>query len=262
MKRIGTPTVIALSIATLGIYSFIWLACRRNEITDQYKIKLPSNGWIIASAILVYLGSFSAMAVILSFMLGLIPSVWVTITIAIAPFILAYVLGLWFITHFGAAIARITGGRIPLWWTILLYLPLYTFVLFVYQFFINRLSVAPPKLAKHTGPTIQFTALSVVAAALLYTLTFASYKDLPRDLETAKSQTPQMSQIIKDASALSQKADQLQKEYDSCLAALERKYPGELTSENEAAYQTSYEACEEIRIEQNNTVEQYKNIGR
>lgn len=262
MKKIRTFHVITLSIITLGIYSYIWLIGRRNELAEQYKITLPRSGWIIASALAVYLGSFVAMAAILLFVLGVLSSVWVATALAIAPFALAYLLGLRFIIPFGAAIAKITGERIPLWWTILLFIPLYTFVIFVYQYFINRLPVDPPKAAKITGPTPRFIMSWSAVAILMYAMLVFNYKDLPRDLEIAKSQTPQLSQIIKDASALSQKAERLQKEYDSCIVNLEKKYPGELTKENEAAYQAGYDTCEEIRIEQNNTVEQYQNIGQ
>lgn len=262
MKRINSASVAALSLITIGIYSFVWLVKRRNEIVAEYKISLPSNGWVIGSAIASYAGTFIASTAIFLYVLNVVPSMQTTLAIVLAPFVVAYALGLWFMVPFSAAVANITGGRVPQWWTFLFYIPLYTLVAVVYQFFFNRITTKPPKTEKPVGPTPRFIALSFVGAVLAYSLFVVSYKDFPQDLDTVKSQTPALSQLVSEATELTKKADQLQQKHTACVTDLDKKYPGKLTSENEAAYQAGRDQCEQIRIEKDNTLEKINNLGK
>lgn len=262
MKRIGTTTVIALSIVTLGIYSFIWLGLRGKELAQNYKINMPSIGWIIASAVVIYLGTFVGSAAIMAFILGAPITVRTTVIAMVAPLVLGYTLALPFIIPFAKNLVSITGGKLPLWWTALFYLPLFTFVIGVYQFFINRIEATPPKHDTTAGPTPRFIFISFAAAIVLYALYILNYKDFPSDLETARSQTPSLSSMIEQATTLSKKAETLKQQHTDCLANLEKKYPGELTKENEPGYQAGYEKCENIRRERDKTTEQLNNLGR
>lgn len=253
MKKISTAKVIVLSIVTLGVYTLIWLAKRRNEMVSEYKVKLPSNAWLVVFASLLALAIVTLITTAVLFALNIIGSVWTTIWLSVASLALPFALGLWWVIRFGKIFSKIVGGRVPLWWTIVFYIFLATHIIPVYQYFINRKTAKRGAYAEQVGPTRRFIVVSAIVAALFLILEIASWADLPatfNQMRTAFSETSQQDlQLI-------EKTYTLLKQHDACVNQLNIDYPDKyISAEDEAAYIKAYDACESIRLEQNAAVE-------
>jgi len=246
MKKIALWKVIVLSIVTLGIYSIIWLARRRNELVDNYQQKVPSWLWlVIPGAISIAL---IVPAVIFTFLLisndQLIQAL-LLIGIVSLLLLASAIICLWWVWRFSSAMSRVIEGRVPTIWAFLIYLFLGVALIYVHQFYINR--YATDKIStKNVGPSTKFIVLTVVAIVASVILSGASSASMPDD----------SFQKLQENSAVGEKANRLIVDYTTCTDTLQKDYP-EVTVENEAAYNKAYDVCNKIRIEQNAAANRY-----
>lgn len=255
MKKIALWKVILLSIVTLGIYSIVWLARRRNELVDNYQQKVPSWLWlVIPSAICL---AIAVPAVFLTFAFassGELMPILVMLGVLGILLLASAAICIWWMWHFSSAMARVIENRVPTVWALLIYLFLGTAITYVHQFYINRYSTDKVS-EKNVGPSTKFIVLTVLAIVASVVLSSVSSATMPNDFENLQEGST-VQQTTADDEELRQKAENLLVEYNTCVDSLETNYP-EVTVDNEAAYTEAYNTCDAIRAEQNEAAKQY-----
>lgn len=252
MKKIAVWKVLVLSIVTAGIYTIIWLARRRNELVENYGQKVPHWLWILLPS-LIALVLFFPLIIVLALLvkdpaLLAASATWGSVALFVVPFIIS----IWWITKFSQAAARVVANRVPAGWAVFLYILCGFFTSGVQQFFFNR--YAKKTLPKEqVGPSVRFVILSSIAITVSLIVNIWSFTTFPGDYEQLKVDLTHNAELL-------EKVNRLATEYDACIEKLERDHPGDLTAENEAAYNQAYDACEEIRIEQNKAADEYNRL--
>lgn len=243
MKKIAVWKVIVLSIITLGIYTIVWFARRRDELVMHYDAKIPHWLWLV-TPILLALTAFLPLLILagaLSFVINdplLVMSLGTSILVLV-PLLIS----IWWISRFGAAVAQLTKGQVPTVWTVLLYIFWGFMIAAIHQHYFNRVTVKKMPSNTDTGPSQKFVTLSVIAIAISLLTSVSSFMSLPADYNKAQQQFQGM---MSDSEATEFK--KLTEEYQTCVSALDADYP-KLTEENEKAYNTAYDQCDAIRVE-------------
>jgi hypothetical protein len=230
-------------VVTFGLYQIVWLIRRRNEIVRVYKLPLPQWWWLFAPsfAALACFGLFIVLALTeqsaLAIAIGLI--------IALPTVFASIALTIWWVWRFGKAAAYVTNGKVTATWTMLFYLFAGLAMVFFLQYYFNgaqsakELNGAP--MSKPSKKFVVWATITIVANISLYAgmnLVSAFYLE---DTELTR---------------LGERVDKLTSQYDSCIDRLDRKYV-EVTAANEADYNAAHDHCEDIRIRQNNAVDEY-----
>ncbi len=246
MKKIRVWKVVFLNLITLHIYGIIWLARRRNEMVKHQKMTLPHWLWLVVPFATVAI-SIVAVGTIAIFMMTEEQVVLILIPAIIVPAVIAFAISIWWILQFGRAANRATKGRVPAMWTVLYWIFLGNIAIFMLQYWINR----TPKGNVRQHPSRRFIVWSVTAFLVVSVISVVDFiyvisiDNWPSaDIEKAR-----------EIDNLGKKASELNTRYLECIERLNLKYP-ELTAMQEADYNKGYAACEQIRLEQNRTVEQ------
>lgn len=252
LTKLRVSKVTLLLVITLGIYGLIWLAMRRNEIVERYKIQLPP-WWLVVlpiAALLpaVFVATYVSVA-LLPLRAGIITATFIDLVI----FSVACGVSFWWMQRFASAVEQITAGKMPVRWTMLYWTFTMVGVIIVLQHFFNSL---PNKKYKSRArqPSRQFIVLSVLSFAITTLVSTAFFigvlfltTDTPTESESA------------EITKLSKQADLLSKKYNYCTSQLDEKYPS-VSPEQEAEYGKGYDACENIRLEQNAAAEKATNL--
>lgn len=255
ITKISTPKLIFLFIITLGLYSLLWLAQRRNEIVETYKIPLPRWQWIVLPELIIPIfavGFGYAMGSVLPYTIAMIATILPVLVLSIA-----YLgISIWWFIKFGSAVERVTNGRLTALWVFLYWFFLSFGVMFVVQYYLNK---APKKTKLPEKPTqrpsTKFVTGSIIAFSTVYALATIAGAIIGFTSSITGDSTERDAQI----SQLSKKADLLNKQYEHCWAELEKKYP-EVAPEDEAAYLEEYDACEKVRLEQNEAADKVNEL--
>ncbi len=241
--------VVFLCIITFGIYGIFWLAWRRNEIVKYYNIPLPHWGWLAIPALILLPGS---LIVAVTASLSLPENVALASALCFVALAATTLLGisLWWMSKFGAAVEKITNGRMPASWVMLYWYFTGFCMVAALQYFFNQLP-AKNKLRKSTQqPSKRFVAVSigifimVGIASMAVAVGVILYTTPGQDSST----TREIERLNKEATLLSKK-------YDYCIAQLDKEYP-EVSPDQEADYMREYDACEAIRLQQNAKVDE------
>jgi hypothetical protein len=260
MKKIPVWKVILLSIVTLGVYSFVWLALRRTEIEKTYGLKTPHWLWL-ALPYIITLATVIPLAIIGAILAIGNPQLFTAVILTgLVIAVLPTFITVWWIARFGAAAAKVIGGRVPTAWAIVLYLICGFVTVPIYQFYFNRFATA--KLpTKKVGPSVKFIALSVALIAVSIASNAFSTRDMLNDLQQMQQDMTTQQQNTQKANDLQHQAAQLDQQYQACLHNLENDF---YMSEpaDEARYNQAYDECEAIRIDQNRAVDAFEQLNK
>lgn len=254
IKKIRIWKMIGLYIITFGIYGFVWIARRRNEIQKHYKLPVPHWLWLIipsAAGILLLI----PIAVVVYGTTSRMENVSITIMGLMAiTIIVAFGISLWWMWKYGGAIEKITRGRVPLMWTMGYWIVLGPITLFMHQYYFNRIPASVNLKAKTKyEPTKNLVIIFIILAVISWGISIAFTTFTPNNNdEWAASQ-----QKIRELDHKAFEAEHLNTQYNECIDRLNKTYPGELMIEDEAAYTKSYDTCESIRLKQNTAADAY-----
>lgn len=257
MKKISVRKVILLSIVTLGIYAIIWLACRRNELVQNYNQKLPHWLWLVipgAAAIGLAVPLFLLVLQIKDPAQAFLLIMTGTAVLSLVPFAIS----VWWVARYGAAVSKITAGRVPTVWTVLLYI-FWGFVIApVHQYYFNRFPTEKiPAKSDFVNPSRKFVTLSAIAITISFVLTIFSLASIPGDYQKIQQDIKQTQQDATKNEDLLHRSEALLAEYQGCIDKLESDFPGDITVEEEAVYNEAYDECEAIRVEQTEAADAY-----
>lgn len=256
IKKISIRKMIGLQIITLGTYSIFWLAQRRNEIVSTYKLPLPHWLWLVlpplAGTLLVFLIPTITFAYgqTLQDLIALITVLLILLMLTVAA------IYCWWMIRFGQAVAKITEGRIPLGWTLVFWIILNNGVIFVHQYYFNRMPHKTALSTRHHTPTKKFIVTSgvilIVASIMIVvgSIALVNYLNNSSDWSATESEAREIDHKAAEANRLLNK-------YNECIKRLDEQYPGELMIEEVTAYNEAYAICEEIRLLQHAAVDEY-----
>lgn len=250
--------MIGLYIVTLGIYGFVWMARRRNEIVKNDKIVIPHWLWIVLPPIVGLLAIIPITFLVygtIQKLDGLIPIV-LMFTVLIAVTIFA--VNIWWMWRFGRAVMRVTQGRLTPIWIVAYWIMAGPVALFIIQYHFNRIQKKQSVASKPKyRPSKKFVTVSSIVLALLAVFSVASLYTQEWDI----TKDPDIMKMQNDAKFIDKKANKanhLLDEYNRCIEDLNNKYPGaELTPEEEPGYNRDYANCELIREKQNQAAEEF-----
>lgn len=252
MPKIRLQKLILLTIFTVGIYSLVWLARRRDEIVKQYKAKIPHWTWLIVPSIAILALTFPVALIAYGGTMSAEGTAAIIIGFYLLACLAAYGISIWWMWGFGKYAANLTEGRVSRTWIMLLWIFTGVGVIFALQYYFNRTKkVKDIETEPKFKPSKKFIVLSSIAIAISLGLSVASFMLIPgEDLSTLTSEGREIDKKFEES-------ERLFKSYNECLAQLEADYPGELTLENEDAYRADYDACERIRVKQNAAADAY-----
>lgn len=242
MKKISVWLVILLTLVTFGIYAIFWAGRNRDYIVknDNKAGYIPKWLWLIAIPLGVGVVLITSIMLIVLATIGIMDADVAMISIYVAmvgSLVIPLAIGLWWLWYFGAAIQKITQGRIGRIWTLFLYVLAGPFVVAFHQYYINRLDQNEKGVVYATGPgVIVITAVLALISIPSYALSFTSFY-VSMDQTRTLIQTSQMN---------AREANRLSEIYTACVTQLEIDFPGDLTAENEQQYNAAYETCNEI----------------
>ncbi|MEO7904539.1 MAG: hypothetical protein ABIR91_01950 [Candidatus Saccharimonadales bacterium] len=233
------------------MYGIVWTAKRRNEMVRDYKLSVPHWFWLVLPVVII-VGLLGAL-IVTSLVLDMdgASATLLFFAFTIIALIASFGISIWWMWRFGKAAEAITQGRIGADWVLAHWIILGTTVLFILQYQFNR-ALDPPVREKIYKPSAKFIKWSVVAFAVALLLGVVS------EIYSPGSQSfDLMFQEAIGGDQLRQKSDALLTQYNQCTEALDADYPGELTVDNEAAYDIDYAHCEDLRVKQNAAADAY-----
>lgn len=254
LAKIRVRRVVALTVATLGVYGIVWLAKRRNEIVNNHKLPIPHWLWIVLPILLT-------LAFVLPFavLLAAINTSTEVVTLWICGFLLlgtlvSWGVCIWWMFAFGRAIGRITSGRLTMQWVVLHWIVWGPFVAGVVQYYLNRVSSKTLDKKQRFRPSQKFTSLSTVSFVAVAALSVMSSWAYPDFFSLIDQQWLTESQEI---DRKLKETEDLSRQHTECVGRMHRDYP-EVTFANEESYRQVYDACERLRIRQNEAVDEYE----
>lgn len=247
MKKINLWIVLLLTIVTFGIYGIVWIIKRRAEMIRAYKQVIPHWWWLIAPLVVfAVVTALTLLSIELEWSDAAITALSLSFFVILGAAAVISIVWMW---KFSKAAAYITGGRVPAGWSLALYLLTGGLLPLFLQYYFNRApEAAALKKAPAAKPSGKFIALAIAAMIL----SLGSSAAIAATGEYGDFQDPKLQQY-------GEQADRLFAEYNDCIDQLNTEY-AEVTLENEAAYNTGYDACEEIRFEQHEAVKKYNDL--
>lgn len=187
MKKIPLWKVIALSIITLGIYTIVWFALRRNELMNVSGQKLPHWLWLILPTFTGVVLWFASLIVIYS----TTPNDpgrqydWMVLSTFSFLVLIPFSISLWWVDRFGQEVQHITGNHVPVLWTMLIYFFLGPAVILVHQYYFNRMPDTK-KVQVTSGPTRRFTIVMSFVVGIAAILAINSWVSFPEDYRQSR----------------------------------------------------------------------------
>lgn len=254
MKQIRIWKMIGLYIITLGIYGIVWLALRRNEMVERYKLRVPHWLWLVLPMLIPFVIVFPVAYIVYGITSQSSSTALILYGILLLGILVAGGISLWWMYRFGRAAQLITEGKVPLVWTMIYAIFLWPIMFFMLQYYFNRSSKSVNvKTSPQYKPSKNFVILSIALLVVTAPVTVLGTLQLPESLkEGASIQTGG-----KEIDSLLKETEQLAQDHKKCVDKLEADYPGDLTVEDEPAYTKAYDSCEEIRVKQHDKVDEY-----
>ncbi len=242
--------MIVLQIVTLGFYEFYWLAVQKKYVERTTKDTLPSTNWLIVAAVLMFI--YFVFSVWHLFIPGDdVKNELITLSLIVLFGFASIIIHLIWSIFFYIAANKIIGDRVKLVWLIV-YLITFRVSSLIAQFYANRKPNPKTKV-----PSTRFITISVVLLAFAYIIipiivTIGMVFYIGQAVYTTNAAI--------ESDALYQEYDRkaivLDKQYAGCLEALDEDFPVVAIDDTEAkAYLAAYDACEDIRLEQNKAVD-------
>lgn len=173
-----------MMLVTLGLYSIVWLAKRRDELMRHHHAKIPHWMWLVAPWIIVVYILIPLMVVEVMFFYSSSstssPALWVGLALAT----IAYAIGIWWARQFSAAMEKVISKRVTVMWSILYWLFWGPVIVFIWQFYINRIDtrLSPQK---KPGPTKRFVVIGIIASLVGVVSTVMSFYSTFQDISSA-----------------------------------------------------------------------------
>lgn len=265
IKKIRVWKVLLLTVVTFTIYNIFWTVQRRNEIVASTKLKIPH--WRL------YVLPILGMGLLFSIDRAVLPAdpaaplegFQLTYSIISSIVYLALiVICAWWIWQFAKAYHKLVNGRVAKGWVFVYWLFLDLFFAPVLQYYLNRLPKTPDVSSKKKHKTSKkFIAWSITAlvasliAAVVLILTL-----FPLNYDNNGNYVPD-GVDVSEMNAKGEKANNLLVKYNECIEELDAKYPEdqELTEADLDDYNTLYDKCEDIRLEQNKAADEYNSMA-
>lgn len=256
MKKIRVWKVVVLSLITLGVYSAVWYALRRDEMVRNYKVAIPHWRWPVASLV----ASLVAFIAFIMFSLqgyDAASPLFVLTTVLLAVILTtSSAVYIWWLWSFCKAAEKITQGRITLGWLVVYFLLLgASAAQYVLQYYFNRLPQTTAIDDKKYHPSRKFVKYSVIVMVTVFIVEVVAGGVLGALSATTEQAAPQ---LTKEQYSKLGRANELLKQYNDCIGKLNNDFPAEdIDTTQEAAYNTAYDHCETIRVKQNAAADAY-----
>lgn len=237
-KQVRVWKVLVLGLVTGGIYSWIWLWRRRQEL-DARKVWFGHFIWPI-STVLVY--ASLVMAVIFSTVIFVEDEAMVipiTLAVYASALVIELLIGAWAVRH-ALAINKASKVCVSPW-----RVGLFTFLLLpiataTQQYLLNAQSAKPKKAYDALKQKTQRWMIVGIVIGIVLTIASLVQPFSSDELSNVKKAYRESRQEIN-------KIERLSAEYDACIEALEVKYPGEeVDPEQYDAYTAEYNRCQAI----------------
>lgn len=187
MKKIPLWKVIALSIITLGVYTIVWFALRRTELMKISGQKLPHWLWLILPAFMGVVLWFASLIVIY----GTIPGDpgrqydWMVLSTFSFLVLIPFGISLWWVDRFGQEVQHVTGNRVPVLWTMLIYFFLGPVVIFVHQYYFNRMPDTET-VQSVSGPSQRFVIVMSFVVGIAAIMAINSWVSFPEEYRQSR----------------------------------------------------------------------------
>lgn len=256
MKKIAVWKVIVLSLITCWIYAIFWTARNRDYLEKYEKSvgKIPRWLWLVS--IVAFSGIAFGVAVVV-LMLGYSGVMTAETTLlvfglaCVSVGVYALGVGLWWLWYFAKAMEIVTQGRIRRPASLVLYIFVGPFVIAFYQYYINRLADNKKGATyKESGGLWTLIAvcicLSIGSLALSVVDTTNTLQEMRTSIERGQVNYREMTR--------------LNAEYNTCIDALNEKYPNEqIEPADEEVYNAAYDRCEEKYAQYEAAYDRYMN---
>jgi hypothetical protein len=254
MKKIRIWKLALLILVTLGIYGLYWFGRTRNELNEKYDQNVPHWLWLVLPLILAAMLIFPAMILLIAGAFALdIPASGILVGFYVIPALIVgipFVISSWWMWRFGKAMNNVLNGRIPAGWTLALYIFNGPWVALFHQYYLNRVKLhAQTNVLHPIKPSKRFLKYTSIAIGVSLGLTATSFTSWPKDFEDAKQSANEIDGYNERVEAYNKRVNDYTKQYTTCIDDLNVAYP-EVTEENESQYLQGYNACEDIRLEQ------------
>jgi len=254
VKKIRIWKVIVLSLVTFGIYPFVWVVRRRNEMVTRGKFSIPHWLWLL----LPWLFLIVTVVPFIFLAYGTTKSHEQMLYLGVGYILLAsifcYAITVWWFYKFGKAVERVVDGKITAGWILAYWIMTGPILLIPLQHQFNRVKqkFGAKSIPKHK-PSRKFIIWSIVVFVFFGVVsaiaTVQSYND------------PEWGQEISEAAKLDTKSemiDELSRQHTTCVDKLDQDYPQEIIPDEEfAQYKSEYDKCEAIRTKLNSTIDSY-----
>ncbi len=259
MKKIRIWKVVVLSLITLGAYSVVWYALRRDEMVRTYKVAVPHWAWPAVSLV-------ASLATLVAFIMLSLQDYDASSPIIISATALLAVIvtassavSIWWLWSFCKAAEKITQGRLTLGWLVVYLLLLGPSVAkYVLQYYFNRLPQATTIGDKKYHPSRKFVKYSIIVMVIVFISEVVAGGVLGALSATTEQRAPQ---LTKEQYSKLGRANELLKQYNDCVDKLNNDFPADdIDATQETAYNAAYDHCEAIRVKQNTAADEYNAI--
>lgn len=256
MKKIAVWKVVLLTLVTGGVYAIFWVARIREYLEKNQKNAEKVPRWLWLVSIPVFSGIALSVAVT-ALILGY--SGTLSVDASLATFgvscvligVYALVLGLWWLWYFAKAMAAITQGRIRRPASLTLYVFVGAFIVAFYQYYINRLD-SNKKGEVYTESAGLWVLVAVCACLGMVSITASAISTIAMLGETRTT--------IEHTQTNYNEMTRLDKEYTTCIDALNQKYPDDYIGPvDEKAYDEAFAHCEAVYSEYEAAYDAYMN---
>jgi hypothetical protein len=187
VKKIPLWKVIALSIITLGVYTIVWFALRRNELMNVSGQKLPHWLWLILPTFIGIVLWFLSLVIIYSALPDDPGRQYDLMVLSTFGFLILipFSISLWWVDRFGQEVQHVTGNRVPVLWTLLTYFFLGPVVILVHQYYFNRTADAK-KIQIASGPSQRFIIIMSLVIGIGIIMSINSWVSFPEEYRQSR----------------------------------------------------------------------------
>jgi hypothetical protein len=187
VKKIPIWKIILLSIITLGIYTIVWFALRRVELSKGYDLRTPHWLWLVLPALIGFILWFASLILIYTAFTN-DPGRqydWMMLSTYIFLLLIPFGISLWWVDRFGQAVQTVTANRVPVLWTMLLYFFLGPAVIVVHQYYFNRLKGTRIPSTR-VGPSQRFIIIASLVIAIMAIMSLNSWLTFPESYHQSR----------------------------------------------------------------------------
>lgn len=163
----------------------VWFALRRAELIQQSKQQLPHWLWLIVPAFIGVILWFVSLLFIYSTLID-DPGRqydWMILSTFSFLILIPFGISLWWVDRFGQAVQQLTGNRVPVLWTMLLYFFLGPAVILVHQYYFNRMTEVTPSVS---GPSQRFVLIISFIVGIAAIMSINSWVSFPEEYRQSR----------------------------------------------------------------------------